>query len=107
MDNKVSGAAFEKRWFESVIMLLNVIQKSNKYTPVEVHKKLIEVCNGLQCIQDNLNGQLGEQHRKLLKTIYSLSIQMINTAIQTKNMTYLASAVDNLQVVLEPYNKRG
>lgn len=104
MDNKVSGAAFEKRWFESVIMVLQRIQ-NNQYTPVEAHKKLIDICDGLQWIQENLNEKLGSQHRTMLKNIYSMSIQIINAAIDTKNMAYLAIVITSLEVVLEPYNK--
>ena len=104
MDNKVSGAAFEKRWFESVIMVLKRIG-NNQYTPVGAHKKLIEICDGLQWVQENLNEKLGSQHRVMLKNIYSMSIQIINAAIDTKNMSYLAIVVTSLEVVLEPYNK--
>jgi hypothetical protein len=105
MDNKVSGAAFEKRWFESVIMVLKRIG-NNQYTPVEAHKKLLEVCDGLQWVQENLNEKLGSQHRTMLKNIYSMSIQIINAAIDTKNMAYLAIVVTSIEVVIEPYNKK-
>ena len=104
MDNKVSGAAFEKRWFESVIMVLKRIG-NNQYTLVESHKKLLEICDGLQWVQENFNEKLGSQHRSMLKNIYSMSIQIINAAIDTKNMSYLAIVVTSLEVVLEPYNK--
>ena len=104
IDNKVSGAAFEKRWFESVIMVLKFIQ-NNQYTPVTAHKKLIEVSDGLKLVKANLNDKLEAQHMAMLTNIYRLCIQVINTAIQTKNMSYLAIVVTSLQVVIEPYYK--
>jgi hypothetical protein len=105
IDNNLTGADFEKKWFESVIMVLNRIQSGSFYNQVETHVKLIEICDGLQWIQENLNEKLNSQHRTLLKQIYSLSIQIINGAIATNNMTYLSIVTASLKTVLEPYCK--
>ena len=102
IDNNLSGAAFEQRWFESVIMVLMRVQ-NGYYNPVEAHKKLIEVCDGLGWIQENLNEKLSSQHRTLLKSIYSTSIQIINGAIATKNFQYLDIVISSLRTVIEPY----
>ena len=102
VNENVSGADFEKKWYESVIMVLQLIQK-NHYAPVDAHIKLIEVCDGLGWIQENLNEKLNSQHRTLLKGIFSNSIQIINGAIQTKNMDYLEIVVASLKTVIAPY----
>ena len=102
VDENVSGADFENKWYESVIMVLQLIQK-NHYAPVDTHIKLIEICDGLGWIQENLNEKLNSQHRTLLKGIFSNSIQIINGAIQTKNMDYLEIVVASLKTVIAPY----
>jgi hypothetical protein len=104
IDDNVSPAEFERRWYESVIMVLQRIQ-NNYYNPVDAHIKLIEVCDGLGWIQENLNERLNSQHRTLLKQIYSTSINIINGAIATKNMQYLDIVISSLKTVMEPYNK--
>lgn len=103
IDNNLTGANFERRWFESVIMVLGRIQ-NGFYEPVEAHKKLLEVCDGLQWVQENLNEKMNSQHRTLLKNIYSLSIQIINSALETKNMAFLSIVVSSLHTVIGPYN---
>ena len=104
IDNYVSGADFERKWFESVIMILNRV-KDGFYTPMDAQKKLIEVCDGLQWVQENINEKLNSQHRTLLKNIYSVNIQIINGAIQTKNMEYLDIVISTLKTITEPYYK--
>ena len=103
MEENVYGADFEKKWYESVIMILVMIQ-NNKFSAVDAHIKLIEVCDGLGWIQENLNEQLNSQHRTLLKGIFSNSIQIINGAIQTNNMDYLEIVIASLKTVIGPYN---
>lgn len=103
IDDNVSAPNFEKRWYESVIMVLQRIQ-NNYYNPVDAHIKLIEICDGLGWIQENLNEKLSSQHRTLLKQIFSTSIQIINGAIETKNMQYLDIVISSLKTVIEPYN---
>lgn len=103
-DDNLTGAYFEKRWFESVIMVLTRIQ-AGFYDPVTAHKKLIEVCDGLQWVQENLNEKLISQHRTMLKNIYSLSIQIINAAIITGQMGYLSIVISSIRTIIEPYNQ--
>ena len=102
INETVSGPDFEKKWYESVIMVLQLIQ-NNHYAPVDAHIKLIEICDGLGWIQENMNEKLNSQHRTLLKGIFSNSIQIINGAIQTKNMDYLEIVVASLKTVIAPY----
>ena len=64
IDNNQQGASFEKRWFESVLMVINRVM-NNEFNAVETHKKLLEVCEGLQWVQENLNEKLNSQHRNL------------------------------------------
>lgn len=103
MEENVYGADFEKKWYESVIMILQMIQ-NDRFSAVDAHIKLIEVCDGLGWIQENLNEKLNSQHRTLLKGIFSNSIQIINGAIQTKNMDYLEIVIASLKTVMAPYN---
>jgi len=103
MEENVYGADFEKKWYESVIMILQMIQ-NDRFSAVDAHIKLIEVCDGLGWIQENLNEKLNSQHRTLLKGIFSNSIQIINGAIQTKNMDYLEIVIASLRTVMAPYN---
>ena len=102
IDSNLSGASFEKKWFESVILLLKKIQ-AGQLDAVMTHKKLLEVSEGLQWIQENLNEKLSSQHRTLLKSIYSTSIQVINGAIQTQNTEYLGVVIASLETVTQPY----
>ncbi|UOA08751.1 hypothetical protein [Methylobacter sp. S3L5C] len=100
----LSSADFEKKWYESVIMILQRIQAAY-YNPVEAHIKLIEIVDGLGWIQENLNEKLSSQHRTLLKSIYSNNIVIINGAVATNNMTYLDIVIASLRTVMEPYYK--
>jgi hypothetical protein len=101
----VNGGDFERLWFESVIMVLNRLIDGNHYNEVEAHVKLLEVREGLQVVQENLNERMNSQHRTLLKNIYSTSIQIINGAIESKNNDYLRVVISVLQTVTEPYYK--
>jgi len=103
VNENVYGPDFEKKWYESVVMILQLIQK-NHFSAVDAHIKLIEVCDGLGWIQENLNEQLNSQHRTLLKGIFSNSIQIINGAIQTNNMEYLDIVIASLKTMMGPYN---
>jgi hypothetical protein len=104
VDNNLTGASFEKRWFESVIMILNRVI-GGEFNAVENHKKLLEISEGLQWIQENLNEKLNSQHRTMLKTIYSTNIQILNGAIQSQNFEYLPLVIASMEVILAPYNK--
>ena len=104
VQNTVTGADFERRWFESVIMVLNQIQ-AGMHDPVQTHIKLIEIRDGLQWVQNNLNEHLNSQYRTTLKSIYSTNIQIINGAIQSRDMTYLDVVATSIKAILEPYNK--
>jgi len=105
MDNDVApGAAFEKRWYESVIRSLNNIM-NNQLTPLESHKRLIEICDGLEWIQNNLNENLSTQHRELLQKVFDICIQIINGAIKADKMEYLDIVISSLNTVAEPYKK--
>lgn len=104
IDNNLQGAGFEKRWFESVLMVVNRIM-NNEYNPVEAHKKLLEVCEGLQWVQENLNEKLSSQHRTLLKSIYGTNIQILNSAMKTGDFEYLPMVAKSIQIILEPYQK--
>jgi hypothetical protein len=105
IDNNISGADFEKKWFESVIALLKKIQ-AGEFDAVMTHKKLLEISEGLQWIQENLNEKLSSQHRTLLKSIYSTSIQIMNGAIQTRNTEYLGIVIACLETVVQPYYRK-
>jgi hypothetical protein len=106
VQNSVQGGAdFEKRWFESVVMVLNQVQ-NDLLDPVLTHVRLIEVRDGLQWIQENLNERLPSQQRTMLKSIYSLNIQIINGALETKNTEYLPMVVSSIKTVLQPYERR-
>ena len=60
----------------------------------------------MQWVQANLNERLSSQHRTLLKQIYSVNIQIINSAIETKNMGYLDIVISSLKTTMEPYYRR-
>jgi hypothetical protein len=100
-----SGADFEKRWFESVVMVLNQVH-NGLLDPVLVHKRLLEVRDGLQWIQENLNERLNSQHRTMLKSIYSVNIQIINGTLETKNTEYLPMVISSIKAILQPYEHR-
>ncbi len=100
-----SGADFEKRWFESVVMVLNQI-RDGLLDPVLTHVRLIEVRDGLQWVQENLNERLNSQHRTMLKSIYSVNIQIINGALESKNIEYLPMVIASIKVILQPYEQR-
>ena len=105
IDNNITGADFEKKWFESVIALMRKIQ-AGEFDAVMTHKKLLEISEGLQWIQENLNEKLSSQHRTLLKSIYSTSIQIMNGAIQTRNTEYLGIVIACLETVVQPYYRK-
>ena len=105
IDNSLQGASFEHKWFQSVIMMLNRI-KDGYYDAVDTHKNLIEINQGLQWVQENLNERLTSQHRTLLKAMYSMNIQIINGAIETKNTEYLPVVIASLQTIMQPYERR-
>jgi hypothetical protein len=51
VQNTVQGGAdFEKRWFESVVMVLNQVH-DGLLAPVLTHVRLIELRDGLQWVQ--------------------------------------------------------
>ena len=101
----MQGAEFEKRWFESVIMVLNRIQ-AGQYDPVTTHVRLIEVREGLQWVQENLNERLNSQHRTLLKSIYSTNIRIINGVIETLNTDMLTIVIASIKTILKPYERK-
>ncbi|PRY96919.1 hypothetical protein BCM14_2678 [Jezberella montanilacus] len=105
VQNHVQGAEFEKRWFESVIMVLNRIQ-AGQYDPVTTHVRLIEVRDGLQWVQENLNERLNSQHRTLLKSIYSTNIRIINGVIETLNTDMLTIVIASVKTILKPYERK-
>lgn len=105
VQNDVTGADFEKLWFESVVMVLNRI-KGGYYPDVDVYLKLAEIRDALQLAQSNLNERLNSQHRTLLKAIYSTNIQIINGAIESKDLTYLDIIIASIKTILEPYNRK-
>jgi hypothetical protein len=73
---------------------------------VQAHIKLLEVCQGLQWVQENLNEKLNSQHRTMLKTIYSTNIQILNGAIQSKSLEYIPLVITSIEVILKPYEKK-
>jgi hypothetical protein len=105
IDDNLTGASFEQRWFESVVMILKRIQ-GGEFNAVDTHIKLIEVCEGLQWVQENLNEKLNSQHRTMLKNIYSTNIQILNGAIQTKNMDFLSIVIASIETITQPYYKK-
>ena len=105
VQNTVQGADFEKRWFESVLMVLNQI-KAGLLDPVMTHVRLIEIRDGLQWIQENLNERLNSQHRTMLKAIYSANIQVINSIIETKNIEFIEIVIASLKAIIAPYDRK-
>jgi hypothetical protein len=105
VQNTVQGADFEKRWFESVLMVLNQI-KAGLLDPVMTHVRLIEIRDGLQWIQENLNERLNSQHRTMLKAIYSANIQVINSIIETKNIEFIEIVMASLKAIIAPYDRK-
>jgi hypothetical protein len=105
VQNTVQGADFEKRWFESVLMVLNQI-KAGLLDPVITHVRLIEIRDGLQWIQENLNERLNSQHRTMLKAIYSANIQVINSIIETKNIEFIEIVIASLKAIIAPYDRK-
>ncbi len=105
IDDNLSGSSFEQRWFESVVMILQRLHKG-EFDAVATHKKLLEVCDGLQWVQENLNEKLNSQHRTMLKNIYSTNIQILNGAIQTKSMEFLPIVISSLETIMQPYYKK-
>jgi hypothetical protein len=106
VQNTVEGGAdFEKRWFESVVMVLQQVH-NGLLDPVLTHVRLIEVREGLQWIQENLNERLSSQHRTMLKSIYSVNIQIINGTLETKSTEYLPMVISSIKAILEPYEQR-
>jgi hypothetical protein len=106
VQNTVQGGAdFEKRWFESVVMVLNQVY-DGLLDPVMTHVRLIEVRDGLQWVQENLNERLNSQHRTMLKSIYSVNIQIINGVLETKNTEYLPMVISSIKAILQPYEQR-
>ena len=104
IDNDQQGASFERKWFESVLMLINRVM-NQEFNAVETHKKLLEVCEGLQWVQENLNEKLNSQHRTLLKNIYGTNIQILNGAMKTGDMQYLPLVAESIVIILKPYQK--
>lgn len=104
IDNDQQGASFERKWFESVLMLINRVM-NQEFNAVETHKKLLEVCEGLQWVQENLNEKLNSQHRTLLKNIYGTNIQILNSAMKTGDLQYLPLVAESIQIILRPYQK--
>ena len=106
VQNTVQGGAdFEKRWFESVVMVLQQVH-NGLLDPVLTHVRLIEIREGVQWIQENLNERLSSQHRTMLKSIYSVNIQIINGTLETKSTEYLPMVISSIKAILEPYEHR-
>ena len=99
------GADFEKRWFESVVMVLNQMREG-RLDPVLTHVRLIEIRDGLQWIEENLNERLNEKHLAALKSIYRDNIRMLNGAIETKNLEYIPAVISSIKAILRPYEQR-
>jgi hypothetical protein len=78
---------------------------AGEFDPVTNHKRLLEIAEGLQWVQENLNEKLNSQHRTMLKTIYSTNIQILNGAIQSQNFEYLPLVIASMEVILGPYNR--
>ena len=101
--SNLSGAEFEKAWFESVVMVLNRVKSGNIYSQVEATIKLVEVAEGLGWISTNLNEAISSQHRQMLKTIYSTCIQILNMTIETKNFEYLDIVISSMSAIDQKY----
>ena len=102
IDSHLTGARFEQRWFESVILTLRAIKRDH-YTQDEAQRKLLEITNSLQWIQENLNEKLDSKHRTLLKSIYSTNIQILTGCVQTRNYEYLEIVIAALETCMAPY----
>lgn len=101
--SNLSGAEFEKAWFESVVMVLNRIKSGTIYSQVDATIKLVEIVEGLGWISTNLNDAISSQHRQLLKTIYSTCIQILNATIETKNYEYLDIVISSMSAIVQKY----
>jgi hypothetical protein len=104
-DTPVSGTAFEHRWFESVVKLLQDVQ-DQKYDEAISIAKLVDVRSSLQWIQENLNEKLEATHRMTLKSLYSKNIQMITFVVHTKDYAKLTIVLDSLKSSMAPYYQR-
>jgi hypothetical protein len=102
IDSQLTGAHFEQRWFESVVMVLRAIRRGH-YSPEEAQKNLLEITNCLQWIQENLNEKLESTHRTLLKSIYSTNIQILTGCVQTRDYEYLDIVITALESCMAPY----
>ena len=102
IDDDLTGAHFERRWFESVVMVLKSIQ-GGQYDAMQCHQKLSEITTSLQWIQENLNEKLDAKHRTLLKSIYSTNIQILAEAIHARNYEYLGVVITSLEACMAPY----
>lgn len=101
--SNLSGAEFEKAWFESVVMVLNRVKAGNFYSQMDATIKLVEIVEGLGWISTNLNDAISSQHRQLLKTIYSTCIQILNASVETKNFEYLDIVISSMSAIVQKY----
>lgn len=102
IDSQLTGAHFEQRWFESVVLVLRAIRRDH-YSHEEAQKNLLEITNCLQWIQENLNEKLESKHRTLLKSIYSTNIQILTACVQTRHYEYLDIVITALESCMAPY----
>jgi uncharacterized membrane protein (DUF106 family) len=86
-------------------MVLNQIREG-LMDPVLTHVRLIEIRDGLQWIQENLNERLNSQHRTMLKSIYSVNIQIINGALETKSLEFLPLVISSIKTIMTPYERK-
>ena len=98
------GASFEAKWYERVIMVLTMI-RNQRIDSIKSNKLLLDICNDLSWIRNNLNPQLNAEHRGLLEQIFDISIVIIREYIIDKNLEHLDIVISSLKGVAEPYNQ--
>lgn len=102
--NNLSSLDFERKWYESVIMIINRIQM-DYYNLVETHIKLLEIISGLEWIRDNLQEHNNKNHLLVMKNLLNTIINIISNVTTDKDTSQLTGVLVSLRIILEPYSK--
>jgi hypothetical protein len=99
-NDKSNAAAYDRKWIRNVEIILSGINKDN-YDAVKTTKYLIEIRDMFSLIAVNINDRIASEERVLLKNIFSTSIQIINSALITKEYSKLAIVQATLNTMLD------
>lgn len=89
---------FQKKWFQSVSVVLKGVSEGT-FNKTQSVKHLIKVRDSFNIISQNVNDDLPSEERVLLRNIFSTTIQVLNSAIKTKEFSKVGivkSTVDTL-----------